>query len=116
MEPILGGAALGAATAVQTLCAHPDSFRAAVGVSGIYSDAISNVSTLGGAYLAQLKARSIVLGTGAGDYEKPQESEILAEVFRAKGINCRFENWGPGRDHTWSTWCEMLPRLVRQML
>lgn len=116
IEPILAGAALGAGTAIQTLCCHSDSFRAAIGVSGVYNDTFSKVSTLDGAHLARLKARSIVLGTGAGDYEHPHESEVLTEVCRAKGINCRFENWGPGRDHTWSTWREMLPRLVGEML
>jgi esterase/lipase superfamily enzyme len=36
LEPILVGASLGAATAVTTLCRHPDSFRAAIGLSGVY--------------------------------------------------------------------------------
>lgn len=36
IEPILAGASLGAATAVGTLCRHPDSFRAAIGLSGVY--------------------------------------------------------------------------------
>ena len=112
IEPMLVGASLGAATAVMTLCRHPDSFRAAIGMSGVYNDSLRSVSALDAAHVEQLKARSIILGTGAGDYEHPHESEVLAEAFRAKGINCRFEDWGPGRDHAWSTWREQLPGLL----
>src|SRR5690349_21730968 len=36
IEPILAGASRGACVAIATLCRHPDSFHAAVGVSGIY--------------------------------------------------------------------------------
>jgi esterase/lipase superfamily enzyme len=116
IEPMLVGASLGAATAVMTLCSHPDSFRAAIGMSGVYNDTIFNVSTLEGEQLEQLKARSLILGTGAGDYEHPHESEVLAEIFRAKGINCRLEDWGPGWAHTWSTWREQLPGLLEELL
>ena len=38
IEPLLVGASLGAGTAIRTLCRHPDVFRGAIGLSGIYSD------------------------------------------------------------------------------
>jgi esterase/lipase superfamily enzyme len=170
LEPILAGASLGAATAVTTLCRHPDSFRAAIGLSGAYgggahfwreccdapprasasqetlprdtsrrdfsipastseasasqaapSDTawlspIAYVATLAGPQLAQLKRRRITLGSGAGDYENPADSKRLADALGSKGIACRFDLWGSARDHTWSTWRDLLPRLLAEQL
>jgi esterase/lipase superfamily enzyme len=165
LEPILAGASLGAATAVTTLCRHPDSFRAAIGLSGVYgggahfwreccdapprasssqetlprdigrrnsstpastSEASASqtaslsplryVATLAGPQLAQLKLRRITLGSGAGDYENPADSKRLADALGSKGIACRFDPWGSARDHTWSTWRDLLPRLLAEQL
>jgi esterase/lipase superfamily enzyme len=140
LEPILVGASLGAATAVTTLCRHSDSFRAAIGLSGVYggrahlwreccaaspqaalSDTvwlspIAYVATLGGPQLAQLKRRRITLGSGAGDYENPADSRQLADAFGSKGIACRLDLWGPARGHTWSTWRDLLPGLLAEQL
>jgi esterase/lipase superfamily enzyme len=140
IEPILVGASLGAATAVSVLCHHPDSFRAAIGLSGVYGGgtrfsggcygapvsaaalhatpltAVNYVATLGGTQLSKLRQRAIVLGSGAGDYENPDESKRLADAFGAKAIPCRFDSWGPQRDHTWSTWRAQLPGLLAEQL
>ncbi len=154
IEPILVGASLGAATAITTLCRHPESFRAAIGLSGIYIGCsggarlgreccgdpsrgsafhetspqaaspkqaaslslIAYLATLAGQQLAKLRQRAIVLGSGAGDYENPADSQRLAEAFGSKGIACRFDQWGPARDHTWSTWRDLLPRLLAEQL
>ena len=125
IEPVLVGASLGAATAVRTLCGHPDGFRGTIGMSGVYSDAsgcskknatIGYVGGLSAAQLAQLKGRAITLGTGAGDYEKPSESKLLADALGAKGVACRFHDWGAARDHTWSTWRGLLPGLISGLL
>lgn len=130
IEPLLVGASLGAGTAIRTLCRHPDVFRGAIGLSGIYSDgrdcgetmsdgtaisstsAFSFVTALSVAQIEQLKTRIITVGSGAGDYENPTESRRLAAAFAAKGIPCRFTDWGLGRDHTWSTWRDLLPGLL----
>jgi esterase/lipase superfamily enzyme len=116
IEPMLVGASLGAATAVSTLFRHPDSFRGAIGMSGAYDDAIRYLTALAGSQLEQLRSRLISLGTGAGDYEKPAESQRLEQALGAKGVPCRFHDWGPGRDHTWSTWREQLPGLLGESL
>jgi len=115
IEPMLVGAALGAATAVRTLCRHPESFRGAIGLSGVYNDTINYVTALSDNQLGPLRGRSITLGTGAGDYENPTESKRLADVLGTKGIQCRLKYWGPGRDHTWSTWREQLPGLLGEL-
>jgi esterase/lipase superfamily enzyme len=116
IDPMLVGASLGAATAVSTLFRHPNAFRSAIGMSGVYDDAIRYVTALAGSQLEQLRSRFISLGTGAGDYEKPAESQRLAAALGAKAIPCRFHAWGPGRSHTWSTWREQLPGLVGELL
>jgi esterase/lipase superfamily enzyme len=130
IEPILVGASLGAAAAVSTLCRHPDSFRVAIGVSGIYAgfyeferscgrsshDETAYLATLAGPQLEQLRQRAIILGSGAGDYENPADSKRLADALGSRGISCRLDLWGPTRDHTWSTWRDMLPRLLAEQL
>jgi esterase/lipase superfamily enzyme len=116
IEPILAGADLGAATAVRTLCFHPDSFRGAIALSGVYNDLLFMVSDPGMRLPERLKRRWITLGTGSGDYEQPEHSRTLAGLFRAQGIDCRFEDWGPTRAHTWSTWRDQLPRLLGERL
>jgi esterase/lipase superfamily enzyme len=115
IEPMLVGAALGAATAVRTLCRHPESFRGAIGLSGVYNDTINYVTALSDIQLGQLRGRPITLGTGAGDLENPTESTRLADVLGAKGIQCRLKYWGPGSDHTWSAWREQLPGLLGEL-
>jgi esterase/lipase superfamily enzyme len=131
IEPILVGASLGAAAAVSTLCRHPDSFRAAIGLSGGYAgscefarcccggsfhDETAYLATLTGPQLERLRQRAIILGSGAGDYENPADSKRLADALGSRGISCRLDLWGPTRGHTWSTWRDMLPRLLAEQL
>ncbi|MFL6602060.1 MAG: alpha/beta hydrolase-fold protein [Steroidobacteraceae bacterium] len=129
IEPILAGASLGAFAAVSGICRHPDSFRAAIAVSGVYdlahryctdgSDAFAPLAclkTLKGPRLEHLRRRAIVLGSGSGDYETPADSTRMADACNAKGIPCRLSIWGPERDHSWSTWRDMLPRLIAEQL
>ena len=115
IDPIVVGASLGAAVAVGTLFRHPDSFRAALGLSGHY-DPASLMQTLSESSLGRLRQRKIVLGSGAGDYENPDDSRRLADACVSKGIPCRLSLWGPGRDHTWSTWRDALPGLLAEQL
>src|SRR5262249_3006989 len=112
IEPMLVGATLGAATAVSTLLRHPDAFRAAIGMSGVYGDTINEIAALSVSRIEQLKGRPITLGTGGGDYDNPSDSQRLANALGAKGIQCRFQYWGPARDRTWSTWRDLLPGLL----
>jgi esterase/lipase superfamily enzyme len=141
IEPILVGASLGAAAAVSTLCRHPDSFRAAIGLSGVYDEVVGGsrvfgrtcefaggpggasrqdeggyLATLAGPQLERLRQRAITLGSGSGDYENPAASKHLADALGSKGVACRLELWGPTRDHTWSAWRDMLPRLLAERL
>jgi esterase/lipase superfamily enzyme len=129
IEPILAGASLGAFAAISGICRHPDSFRAAIGVSGVYDLAhrycgedsaafspLACLKTVKGPRLQHLRRRAIMLGTGEGDYEDPADSKRIADACTSKGIPCRLSLWGPARDHTWSTWREMLPSLIAEQL
>jgi esterase/lipase superfamily enzyme len=115
IQPLLAGASRGASLAVGTLCRHPDSFRAAIGISGIY-DPAPGLTRLPKEQLERLRQRIIILGSGEGDYERPADSRHLAQALTAKSVPCRLSLWGPARDHTWSTWCDQLPRLLAQQL
>jgi esterase/lipase superfamily enzyme len=132
IKPILTGASLGAFFAISGLCRHPDAFRVAIGLSGVYDLArklggvsgqqsgaltpIEWVSRLTGPRLKQLRQRKIILGSGQGDYETPAESQRLNDALVSKAISCRFSLWGSSHDHTWSTWREMLPGLLAEQL
>jgi esterase/lipase superfamily enzyme len=132
IEPILAGASRGAAVAVGTLCRYPDSFRAAVGISGVYQIApatcgttptpcgplapLSCLAQLTGRPLERLRQRTIILGSGEGEYEDPADAQHLANARTAKGVACRMTLWGAARDHTWSTWREMFPSLLAEQL
>jgi esterase/lipase superfamily enzyme len=74
------------------------------------------LETLGGPQLERLRRRAIILGSGAGDYENPADSTRMSDAFISKGIPCRLSLWGATHDHTWSTWREMLPRLLANQL
>jgi esterase/lipase superfamily enzyme len=132
IEPILTGASLGAFFAISGICRHPDVFRLAIGLSGVYDLArklggvsgqqsgarapIEYLSRLTGPRLRQLRQRKIILGTGQGDYETPAESQRLNDALVSKAAPCTLSLWGPARDHTWSTWREMLPGLLAEQL
>jgi esterase/lipase superfamily enzyme len=114
IEPILAGASRGASMAISTLIRHPDSFRAAIGASGIYDPAPS-LRGLARPQLERLRQRLIILGCGEGDYELPADSRDLSRALNTKSVPNRFNLWGAGRDHTWSTWRDLFPRLLAEI-
>jgi esterase/lipase superfamily enzyme len=128
IEPVVAGASVGAFAAISSICRHADSFRAAIGLSGVYDfasmscgdiaapSAHTYLYAMGAAQLERLRHRTIILGSGEGDYENPSASLQLSEAFASKGIPCRLSLWGPERAHTWSTWRETLPALLAEPL
>jgi esterase/lipase superfamily enzyme len=132
IEPILSAASLGAFFAVSGLFRHPDVFRLAIGMSGVYDlsalrgavssqktgafSLIEYLSNLTGPQLERLRHRKVILGSGQGDYETPAESQRLTDVLATKAVPCKLSLWGPARDHTWSTWREMLPAILAEQL
>lgn len=130
ITPIIAGASLGAFTAVAEICRHPEVFRAAVGLSGVYdlarrlrgvsSEKIRSFSAASllrlGSKLEPLRQRMIVLASGEGGHETAAESTALAAALEAQRIPFRLHLWGPAHDHAWSSWRAMLPQLLAEQL
>lgn len=138
VELLACGCALGAASAMQALLRAPQLFRGAIGLSGTYdlrawltaapaprAEAAdgAGVSPLEGfarlpegAPLAQLRRRPVTLACTAGDYDDPGATQAMAQALRARGIRVRTDVWGPGFHFGFSSWCQMLPRLVGDCL
>jgi esterase/lipase superfamily enzyme len=132
IEIITTGASIGAFNAVASICRHPDAFSIALGMSGTYdlshylrgrwnedfyySSPLHYLPGLGdGWQLDTLRRRFIVLASGSGRWEDVGESWRLAGLLGSKGIPNRVDDWGPGFDHDWPTWLEMLPKYLSEL-
>ncbi len=130
-EIIAAGASIGAFNALACICRYPHLFRAAVCMSGSYhvenflggfnddlyfSSPLHFVPGLAGPQLDQLRQRMVVLASGEGRWEDPNQSWEVANMLGAKGIPNRVDVWGPDFDHDWPTWWQMLPTYLRQLI
>ena len=129
---VAAGASIGAFNAVAALCRHPDLFRLAIGMSGTYDVSkwlepedvdrdfyfASPIHFLPGLpegpILGAIRGRFVLLATGEGDYEDPENSERMAKVLAANSIPHRYDPWGKDRRHDWNTWREMLPKYLEE--
>jgi esterase/lipase superfamily enzyme len=130
---IAAGASIGAFNAVAAICRHPDVFTKAVGMSGTYdvskwldksdmnldfyySSPMHFLPRLGEtAQLAKLRERFVVIATGEGDYEDPEQSKKMAHLLGAKGVPNRLDLWGTDYRHDWTTWRAMLPKYLGEL-
>lgn len=132
IEIVTAGASIGAFNAVASICRHPDVFSRALGMSGTYdlegwlgghwgqdfyySSPLHYLPGLGeGEQLGRLRQRFIVLATGQGRWENPEESWRLAGVLGAQGVPNRVDAWGHEWDHDWPTWRAMLPKYLAEL-
>jgi esterase/lipase superfamily enzyme len=132
VEIVTAGASIGAFNALEVLCRHPDTFRAALCVSGtfnltrwlkgpmtsdfFFSSPIHYLPTLAdGKQLDRLRDRFVVFAHGLGKAEDPGESWRTAEVLGSKGIPNRVDEWGVEWPHDWVTWREMFPQLLDEL-
>ena len=133
IEILTAGASIGAFNAVAALCRHPETFRAAIGLSGTYdvskwleeedvgpdfyfSSPMHFLPNLRESPpLQRLRGRFVLLATGEGEYEDPENSRRMAAVLKTKGIPHRLDTWGPKFRHDWTTWREMLPRYLEEL-
>ncbi|MGD0065518.1 MAG: alpha/beta hydrolase-fold protein [Streptosporangiaceae bacterium] len=131
LDVITSGASIGAFNAVAVLCRYPEVFGAAIGMSGsyrierFYDEAWSQdlyyaaplqfLPNLGGPQLDRLRQRWVVLASGEGEWEDVGESWRMADALGARGIPNRVDDWGPGWDHRWPTWRQMLPQYLREL-
>ena len=128
----VAGASIGAYNAAAAVCRHPDVFTKAVAMSGTFdltkwleppystdyyfTSPMHFVPNLPeGPMLAALRKAWIVMPTGSGPWEEPQQSWRLAHVLGSKGVPNRVDDWGKDYDHNWSTWREMLPKYLSEM-
>ena len=132
IEIVTAGASIGAFNALEVLCRHPETFRAALCVSGtfnltrwlkgpmtsdfFFSSPIHYLPTLAeGQQLDRLRERFVVFAHGLGKAEDPGESWRTAEVLGSKGIPNRVDEWGVEWPHDWVTWREMFPKLLDEL-
>ncbi len=133
IEVWAAGASIGAFNAVAVACRYPWLFKGAVGMSGTYdlerllgfqgtqdyyfSAPLSFLPGLGESpVLDMLRQRFILMPCGQGEYENIDEAWRMAGVLGAKGIPNRVDPWGPGYDHDWPTWREMLPKYLDDLV
>jgi esterase/lipase superfamily enzyme len=130
-QVITAGASIGAFNAVALLCRYPDTFSAALGMSGTYrieqfyeppwtedsyfASPLEFLPNLEGEQLDQLRQRFVILASGEGAWENIGESWHMASVLGAKAIPNRVDNWGRHYDHDWATWHEMLPHYLYEL-
>lgn len=130
---VTAGASIGAFNAVAALCRHPDVFTKAICMSGTYdvskwldpadqtldfyySSPMHFLPRLGeGPLLAQMRQRFVLITSGQGDYEDPEQSWALARLLGSKGIPNRMDAWGREWRHDWNTWRAMLPKYLDEL-
>ena len=127
VEVVTAGSSIGAYNALAVLCRSPEVFRAAVCMSGTYdltrflhapvdddfiaSSPVHFLSRLDdeGSLLSRLRTRFVILATGQGPHEAPDESWRVAHELGSRGVPNRVDLWGPEWPHDWHTWRAMLP-------
>ncbi|MDH3663903.1 MAG: alpha/beta hydrolase-fold protein [Alphaproteobacteria bacterium] len=132
-DVISAGASIGAFNTVSVLCRYPHLFSAAIGMSGSYdlerlfglagnedyyfSAPICFLPNLdGGPLLDRLRSRFVLLTFGQGRWENPDDSWRMADILGAKGVPNRVDAWGPEHDHDWTTWRQMLPHYLDEIV
>lgn len=123
---ITSGASLGAFHSANTFFRRPDLFAGVIAMSGSYDvkaysdgyyddncyfnspvDYLPNLTDK--AILSQFENKQIIISTGQGDYEAPEESKRLSDILNSKGIKHWLDIWGHDIVHDWPTWRKMLP-------
>jgi len=133
VEVISAGASIGAYNALVALCRNPQHFRTAICMSGTYDlsrwmkgDHTTDLHVVSPLHfvpfldedsrqLALLRQRLVLLPTGEGRWEAPDESWKIANVLGARGIPNRVDLWGEHYDHDWVTWRDMLPKYLADL-
>jgi len=134
IEIITSGASIGAFNALALLCRSPETFRAAICMSGTFDisrflggptdDDYNAASPLqivtdlaeDDPRLAKLRERFVILASGEGAHEDIGESWRVAHFLGIRGIPNRVDPWGPQWAHDWPLWREMLPQYIEALL
>ncbi len=127
------GASFGAFHAANAFFRRPDLFGGTIAMSGFYDLSRSYldgyhddnvyfnnpayyIPGLSGHYLDLLQRESrIVIVTGQGAYEAPNNSRSFSEILRIKSIPHVLDIWGYDVRHDWPWWRKMLPHHLHGM-
>ena len=133
MEMITAGASIGALNALLAVCRYPEVFRTAICMSGTFDiekwlqgkwfDDFHHYSPLNflphlpeDEQLQNLRKRYIILATGNGENEDPEECWKVANTLGKIGVPNRVDNWGDEWIHDWGTWRAMLPKYAEEVV
>ena len=127
---VTAGASIGAFNAVALLCRFPDTFEAAIGMSGTYrlqrflegrwsedlffASPLDFLPGLDGDHLELLQKRRVILASGEGAPEDIGESWAVADVLE-KGVPNRVDSSDTETIHDWPTWWKMLPQYLEEI-
>lgn len=135
-QPIMTtGCSLGGMHALNFHLRHPDIFRMSISLSGVYTvkyfvgdcfdenvylnSPIEFLPNLNDEwFLGKLRTSKIVLccGRGAWDLESVNDSPIVADLLRSKGVPVWLEIWGHDVAHDWPWWRIQLPYFLERTL
>ena len=133
IQIMTAGASIGAFNALVSICRYPEFFNRAICMSGTFDiekwlegqwfDEFHHQSPIHfvpglpeGDQLNWLRQRYVLLVTGQGKNENPEESWKVAHALGQQEIPNRVDLWDPEWPHDWETWREMLPQYVEEML
>lgn len=127
------GASFGAFHAANAVFRRPDFFDTLIAMSGFYDLAPNYmqgfsddncyynnpawyIPGLSGHYLDLLRGPTrIVLTSGQGAWEAPDESRRFSEILHRKAIPHTLDLWGTDVNHDWPWWRRMLPHWVDRL-
>ncbi len=133
LEIVTAGASLGAFNALLSICRYPEIFSHALCMSGTYDldkwlqgqwfEDFHHLAPLHfvplmpeGPQLDALRQRTIILATGSGRNENTEETWKVANALGSRGIPNRVDVWDESWSHDWTTWREMAPKYVQELL
>ncbi len=128
------GCSLGATHAANLFFRRPDLFDGLLALSGIYSasfgfgdymddtvyhnspvDYLANMPA-DHPYIARYNRNRGFLCVGQGDWELPETTYRMQEIFREKGINVWVDFWGHDVAHDWPWWYKQVAHLLPRLL
>ncbi len=129
----LTGNSMGAYHSVNFLLRHPDCFDACIALAGVYDlrrvvgdywdqnvyfnspvDYLPNLND--NWFLDRLRDSRIIICTGQGAWECPDDTRRMKDIFDAKGIPAWVDLWGYDVNHDWPWWKIMLPHFLPYIL
>lgn len=129
----LTGNSMGAYHCVNFILKHPDCFDSCIALAGVYDlrrvvgnywdinvyfnspvDYLPNLDDEW--FLERLRDTKIIICTGQGPWECPDDSVRMRDIFDAKGIPAWVDIWGYDVNHDWPWWKIMLPHFLPYIL